>query len=382
MKVLKRHRLGMFFRKKAEEPIIERAKLATSQRKWEKAEILWQRAYEKFFPGVPEIVVLNLSQLYRLKGQHLKAKNILRDAEKLGEIDDGRLQIELAEVALADRDWPEALELWRKAIKTNVELTEGRVAAIAEALKYHDSWEESRICNVCGCPLFVDMKRRKAVKCARCESLERTRMLHLYLERLGVPKPDSKVLHFAPERGIYEAITKRVHKKNYTVADIKPKRYPFVENMIKFDLCRDLDQLPSNHYDLILHSHVLEHVPCDYSNILRHLHRALHPDGWHVCVIPFMPGVYDESFEVNDKQEAVRRFGQADHVRRFGVDNIETTLGRVIRIPEKYDATEFFSKEKLTQHNIPKRCWFGLTSGTILALRKEDCVALSEDQAS
>ena len=41
-------------------------------------------------------------------------------------------------------------------------------------------------CNICGGAEFLDMNVRKGVRCGQCGSLERTRLLWLYLERLEI----------------------------------------------------------------------------------------------------------------------------------------------------------------------------------------------------
>lgn len=227
-------------------------------------------------------------------------------------------------------------------------------------------------CNLCGSPLFVDMGSREKVKCKNCGSLERTRLLYLYLQKLELPNIKSKVFHLAPEKGLYKAIYQIIRPENYFVADFDPARYNFAKNIHKFDLCHDVEKLDDNYYDLIIHSHVFEHIPCNYTYVLRHLHRSLKEDGYHVCVIPFMHGYYDECFGPLGEEERRIRFGQSDHVRRIGIKDIQNTFGRVIPINTDYDASKIFSPEILMKCNIPEKCWKGLTPHTVLILRKND----------
>lgn len=235
-------------------------------------------------------------------------------------------------------------------------------------------------CNLCGSTRFVDMNARPNVRCASCGSLERTRLLYLYLGKLGLPKPRSKILHFAPEKGLYRAFSKIVGAVDYTVADIIPKNFPFAKKVVKFDLCKDAETLPDDYFDLIIHSHVLEHVRCDISYVLFHLHRALRPDGWHICMIPFLPGSYDECFGKIGTDEATLRFGQFDHVRRFGRDDIDNSLGKILRFDKYFDATRDFPPEILRKYNIPETSWHGLTPDTVLCLRKHDMRLIKSDQ--
>jgi len=225
-------------------------------------------------------------------------------------------------------------------------------------------------CNLCGNEVFLDMNTRKHVQCKECGSLERTRLLWMYLQKLKIRR-ESKILHLAPEQGLYKALSKCVNKHNYIVADINPKQYKFAEKCVSIDLC-DLDREPSFQYDLILHSHVLEHTPCNIAYTLFHLHRMLKKDGLHICVIPFMGGKYDECFQDLSDEERARRFGQNDHVRRFGREDINSHLGKLINLPYNFDATQDFNIETLQAANIPENQWRGFHGSTVLCLKRDD----------
>ena len=234
-------------------------------------------------------------------------------------------------------------------------------------------------CNLCGGAQFSDLKSRRNAKCAECGSLERTRLLWMYLERLNLTG-ETRVLHMAPERGLYRALKRRLQPtepSRYVCADIDPERFKFVKNMTRLDLC-DLDDQPSNQYDVIIHSHVMEHVTCNIAYTLFHLHRMLKPEGHHVCVIPFRPGRYDECFQQIGNRERTRRFGQHDHVRRFGVEDMDRHLGALLNVPSSFDAREQFGEESLRRANIPEAAWRGFTINTVLTLKKYDMKLLSD----
>jgi hypothetical protein len=228
------------------------------------------------------------------------------------------------------------------------------------------------ICNMCGGEVFENKNNRIAVQCSSCGSLERTRLLKLYLDKHDEPRPSAKVMHFAPEKGIYDYISSKIGYDCYHVFDLKPKRYAFAKNIKRFDLIQDFEKIRDDQYDLVLHSHVIEHIPCNYTYLLYHIHRVLKPTGKHICVIPFLPGHYDESFKPLSRVDATKRFGQHDHLRRFGTNDIENTLGKVIRMPKAFDAQAEFGKRKLKKHNIPLKCAKGFSPDTVLVLRKDD----------
>ena len=78
--------------------------------------------------------------------------------------------------------------------------------------------------------------------------------------------------------------------------------------------------LPDESFDIIVCNHVLEHVD-DFRIALRELHRLLRPGGSLICSFPMDPHVelLDEDPEVRTEEERVRRFGQNDHLRVFGM---------------------------------------------------------------
>lgn len=230
-------------------------------------------------------------------------------------------------------------------------------------------------CNICEGEQFVDFNGRPAVMCVNCGSMERTRLLWLYLDKLGLDS-DSRVLHIAPEKGIYTKISGIVSPGNYDTRDIEPGRYKFAEGIQHIDLCR-LESLQSDEYDLIVHSHVLEHVTCNIAYTLFHLHRALKPAGNQIFIVPFRPGKYDESFQDIGAAERVRRFGQDDHVRSFGVEDVADHLGKLVEIDSNFDAEADIGAQLLEQYNIPRSAWKGLSPHMPICLKKHQMTLLA-----
>jgi SAM-dependent methyltransferase len=96
------------------------------------------------------------------------------------------------------------------------------------------------------------------------------------------------------------------------------------------DFHSDITHLPSadHSYDLILCSHVLEHVPED-SKAISEIYRVLRPGGRAMIQVPWNSASdsTDEDPSVTDVKERERRFGQFDHVRLYGRDLVDR-LGR------------------------------------------------------
>lgn len=232
------------------------------------------------------------------------------------------------------------------------------------------SWDAAKKCNLCGGTDWKDINQRIGVYCSTCGSMERTRAMKLVLDSLEIPKPGNRVLHFAPEKGLFSTLSSSCGE-GYECVDIDPSLYPYARPR-RFDLVTDAPRLPSETYDLIVHNHVLEHIPCNLAYVFFHLHRALTPTGKHVFSVPILPGCYEEDLGSLSAQEAVRRFGQDDHVRRFGRDDISFYLGQLVNLNFDYSLYNFCSASDLEACNIPRSLREGLHSSTIFVASKYD----------
>lgn len=226
-------------------------------------------------------------------------------------------------------------------------------------------------CNLCGSTLFREMNGRPNAYCARCGSYERTRIMKLALDRIGL-STEATVFHLAPERGLWEWLV--ANTKFCIGADIDPSNYPYVPGIRRLDLCdpRALDGLGS--FDLIIHSHVIELVPCNWSAVMLRLHRLLKPEGWHVFSLPIYGEAYEEDLSALSGEEKARRFGQFDHCRRFSPKDLQATLGAVFRIPQSFDLIRDFGEEALRAANIPEAAWRGWTGHSVFCLRRADAL--------
>jgi hypothetical protein len=224
-------------------------------------------------------------------------------------------------------------------------------------------------CNICGCATFEDFRGRVAVRCTRCGSLERARMLALHLAKTHL-LPNTRVLHIAPEEAIWRLLSRRPEVSDYVVADYTPELYTFTPCR-QIDLCQ-LDEWPSCQFDLILHSHVLEHIRCNIAYTLFHLHRMLSPVGRHIFIVPFTKGLYEESFQNMSTDERTRRFGQWDHLRRFGAEDISDHLGKILRLPPPPSAENEYGRDALERANIPASLWCGWNPATVIDVAKND----------
>jgi phosphoglycolate phosphatase len=222
---------------------------------------------------------------------------------------------------------------------------------LRDDLKGHRVTDTAEIsCNICGGTDFREFARRPKAHCAGCGSVERTRgMMHL-IDSMGLVQPGFRVLHFAPERGIGERIIKVVGAENYDSYDIAPERYWRGLGVKRFDLT-EAHLLPTAHYDLILHSHVLEHIPCYLAPVIWHLQRALTPNGAHLFCIPVFGARHESDFNAISDEDKTRRFGQSDHVRKFGRDDMAMTLGMVLDLNPRTFGIQI-DHDLAARHNI------------------------------
>jgi phosphoglycolate phosphatase len=243
-----------------------------------------------------------------------------------------------------------------------------------EQLGENEAWLR---CSICGSPKFVARQQRGYVQCEDCGSNERARLLWMMLDKHGLLRPGKRVLHIAPERSSAE----RLHAlwgDGYEPVDIDPDLYDFAPNIRKIDLVEDAARLPSGRYDAIIHSHVMEHIPCNITAILWHLHRSLKPEGKQICCVPIIrDGHYSEDLGPIGADDAINRFGQDDHVRTFGGADIQRTLGMLFRLPAEYDLTLDFEEAMLIRNNIPRINWRGWSPNSVLVLEKDDLLLRS-----
>ncbi len=174
-------------------------------------------------------------------------------------------------------------------------------------------------CPICGTkrrrflPYGYNIAREDAL-CPSCLSLERHRLLWLYLQReTTIFTTHPKVLHIAPEVSFIKRLRKLLGK-NYTTADLES---PLAD--IHFDI-QDIP-LEDMSFDVILCNHILEHIP-DEQRALDELYRILRPNGWGVLLVPTdrSRATTFEDPTITDPKERNRIFGQYDHYRIYGLD--------------------------------------------------------------
>jgi SAM-dependent methyltransferase len=147
--------------------------------------------------------------------------------------------------------------------------------------------------------------------CSSCGSLERHRLLGLYLKQRPELIQGRAILHFAPEIAIKKLVS-QLRPGRYVTADLAPGRADIVLSIEDITL--------SEQFDVVIANHILEHVNDRVA--LRELYKALIPGGLAIMMVPIVEGwasTYENS-EVKTEAGRLRHFGQEDHVRLYGRD--------------------------------------------------------------
>lgn len=163
-------------------------------------------------------------------------------------------------------------------------------------------------------PLFLPFGRplRWGARCPRCGSLERHRLLALYLRRERFLGGLGRVLAIGPFSPVSRFL--KGHATELVTLDL---------NNPLADVRAPIEALPfpDATFDTIECSHVLEHVTDDMAG-LAEMRRVLTVGGSAMIQVPFFAGdgPTDEDPSVVAPEERRRRFGQHDHVRAYGRD--------------------------------------------------------------
>jgi SAM-dependent methyltransferase len=161
-------------------------------------------------------------------------------------------------------------------------------------------------------------KARENALCPNCLSLERHRLIWLYLQqKTHFFSAPLEVLHMAPEACFIDRFA-ALQNLTYVTADIES---PLAQ--VKADI--HALPFPEKQFDVVFCNHVLEHVADDHK-AMTELYRVLKPDGWGILQIPLFHPLPEKTYEdarITSPAEREKAFGQRDHVRLYGKDYVE-----------------------------------------------------------
>ncbi len=183
--------------------------------------------------------------------------------------------------------------------------------------------------------------------CPNCLSLERHRLLWLYLKnKTGFFSDKMTVLHMAPEQPFLKKF-KQLKNLNYTTADLYS---PIVD--VKTDI-RNL-VFEDNKFDFLICNHVLEHID-DEQKAMKEILRVLKPGGKAILQVP-IDYLLEKTFEdpnITSPKDREKYYGQYDHVRQYGKDYAERLKKAGFEVKED-NFVNSFSEEEQNKYRFDK----------------------------
>ena len=186
--------------------------------------------------------------------------------------------------------------------------------------------------------------------CPKCLSLERHRLMWLYLNRkTHFFKSEYRLLHVAPEQVFYK-LFRNQKNLNYLTIDLESPLADIKMNLeeMTFD---------NEEFDVIFCNHVLEHVNND-AKALSEIYRVLRKGGFAIlqsCIDYNREKTYEDP-AITDPKDREREFWQKDHLRLYGMDYGSRLKSAGFEVEESHFIDEFTPEEidryKLTSEEI------------------------------
>jgi SAM-dependent methyltransferase len=155
------------------------------------------------------------------------------------------------------------------------------------------------------------------ILCPSCLSTARERLIIALLKE-GVKIFEKKILHFSPEKNIYNFL--KISNEVIT-ADIDPMFYKPVDKGIKNEDATHLS-FADNSFDVVIGNHILEHIPND-TKAMEEIYRVLKPAGRAILQVPYSEknSITIEEPGINEPEKQSALFGQKDHVRIYSLND-------------------------------------------------------------
>lgn len=188
---------------------------------------------------------------------------------------------------------------------------------------------------------------RENALCPNCLSLERHRLMWLYLkEKTNFFDDDLKVLHIAPEICFIDRF-EQLQNIEYITADLES---PLAK--VKMDI----HEMPfeDDSFDIVFCNHVMEHVDDDIK-AMQEIKRVLNKDGWAIIQSPIDPTLSityeDKSLKTWDERE--KAHGQGDHLRTYGQDYGKRLASAGFQVKED-QYVQSLSIETIQKYALPR----------------------------
>lgn len=165
------------------------------------------------------------------------------------------------------------------------------------------------------------------------------------------PEGDEKIkmLHIAPSE-VLEKWAKEQDYIDYESTDLEMQGVSFLADI------QDMHMVPDETYDIVICSHVLEHVEDD-RKAMAELCRITKSKGLCIVLVPLMVGLEQTDEEWGCSQdENWKRFGQHDHCRLYAVSDFVSRLQEsgfyVTEIGEDWFGKAFYEECGFDEYSI------------------------------
>jgi glycosyltransferase involved in cell wall biosynthesis/ubiquinone/menaquinone biosynthesis C-methylase UbiE len=202
---------------------------------------------------------------------------------------------------------------------------------------------------------FGRIPRQNAL-CPSCGALERHRLIFCFLQKYTnlLETQNIRMLHFAPEPCL-EKYFRQVIGQGYLTADL----YSSLAD-IKIDITNT--NIPDNRFDMIQCCHVLEHIAED-TKAMKEICRILKPDGIALIMVPLRGETTSEDLSIIDPAEREKLYGQADHVRYYGIDIADKLMQAGFNVI-LHKTSSLFTQDEMSK--------MGLVEDTIFICQKKN----------
>jgi SAM-dependent methyltransferase len=192
----------------------------------------------------------------------------------------------------------------------------------------------------------------QAYTCPVCGGNDRDRLVAYYLNgKLKNADVNFRILENAPSNALKNYLFKN-KTVSYRTTDL------FMEDVDdKLDI-QNMDLYKNGYFDLIICSHVLEHISND-KQALKELYRILKNNGECLLLVPIPLGnyEYDEDLGELTKEQREKRFGQDDHLRLYTKKTFEK------RISEAGFKLKTFKGSEMSSADLKK---YGIADSSVL----------------
>lgn len=224
------------------------------------------------------------------------------------------------------------------------ERTRYRIHIILRKLKALFLQGESYHCPCCEksfsrfLPKGNGLETRLNAVCPGCGSLERSRLLYLYLKNeTRIFQDQPAILHFAPEDALKKFFKDHL---NYIDADINPNLATHRVDITEIPF-------PDAYFDFIICSHVLGHIP-DEQKAVSELYRVLRNGGtlFLLSLMDPQAAKTKEDETLKTPEQKLRAYGEKDLMRLYGNDLAERLQSPDVQIEIIDYRTRFSAEER------------------------------------